>query len=89
VWAQLARTAQVCPGGDFLLVEKPHHRHVRRTQHEHHELAFDVGAQVGSLVVHDVESSFPEGLAGLHGIWLVAFEFEKDLAFAHISEHRP
>jgi hypothetical protein len=76
-------------GGDLLLVEKGHHRHVRRAQDEHHKLARDVGTQICRLVVHDVETRFLEGLAGLHRIRLFAFEFEKNLAFQHIAEHRP
>lgn len=78
---------QVRPCRDLFLVEEGHHRHVGGTEHEHHELGFDVIPQVRRLIVHDVESRFPERLPRLDRVGLLAFEFEEDLAIEHVPEY--
>ena len=67
------------PGRYLVFVEVSHHRHIGRAEHEDHELAGDVGAQVRRLVVHDIKTRLPERFTRLDRVRPLPFELKEDL----------
>src|SRR5688500_16507020 len=84
VWSR--RRPAVAASRQLGLVHQREHRLARRAQHRDGEAEPDVVAVVAVLVVDDVATRLPEGLARTQDPRRLAFELEQHLALQHVTE---